>query len=312
MCSSDLDLHSSFDMRAIIPVIRYLKHNNVDVVITHGNYRLMARIGAIFSRVPAIIHVEHTISDNKKYYHILINKILSLFTDRIICVSQNARDSLLKVEGTKKEKVVVIHNGLNPERLNNINNKKSNNAKKRVGMVGNFHEVKGHTYFIDAIAKITQSYKNVEFIFVGDGSLREIVEQRVRKYKLDRYCQFLGKRSDVGSLLQSFDVFVLSSLWEGLPVSLLEAQSLGIASVVTGVGGIPEVIKDGYNGILVPPKNPDYMASAILRILKDKNLRSAIGSNAIKVFNNKFTVENMTNKYLKQIHNILSMKAIDN
>lgn len=305
-----LGLRRSYDPRALTPVMRYLKDNKVDVVITHGNSGcLIPRIAAILSKVSAFIHVEHNVSDQKKFYHIFINKILSLFTDRIVCVSEQARQSLLQIERTKISKVVVILNGLNTERLMSIENKnKTQNATKRVGIVGRFYEQKGHIYFVKAAAEIVQSFKNVEFIFVGDGPLKQMIEQKVREYGLDSYSHFLGVRSDVGNLLQTFDVFVLSSLWEGLPISLLEAQYFGVASVVTEVGGNPEVIENGYNGLLVPAKNPEALASAILKVLNNENFRQELDLRARDVFAQKFSAEKMSNAYLKQINSILNLK----
>jgi glycosyltransferase involved in cell wall biosynthesis len=306
-----LYLKKSYDPRALIPVMRYLKNNRVDVVITHGTSgSLIPRIAAIFSKIPVFINVEHTISDHKNSYLIFINKILSSFTDKIICVSEQARQSLLKIEKTKLDKVLVIHNGLDTSRFSSVKetDKKENDKRKRVGIVASFSEVKGHVYFVEAAAKIVKFYKNVEFIFVGDGNLRPKIEQKVSEYGLDTYTRFLGVRSDVGDLLQTFDVFVLSSLWEGLPISLLEAQYFGVASVVTNVGGIPEVIENEYNGLLVPPRNPDAMASAILRVLNDDKLRNNLGSHGSEIFTQKFSIEKMSNAYLYLIYDILSSK----
>lgn len=306
-----LGLKKSYDPMALIPVMRYLKNNRVDVVITHGTRSsLIPRIAAILSKIPVFINVEHTISDHKNFYLIFINKILSSFTDKIICVSEQARQSLLKIEKTKLDKVLVIHNGLDISRFSSVKetDKKENDKRKRVGIVASFSEVKGHIYFVRASAKIVQSFRNVEFIYVGDGPLRPIIEQKVKQYGVDTYSYFLGFRSDVGDLLQTFDVFVLSSLWEGLPISLLEAQYFGLASVVTEVGGVPEVIKNGYNGLLVPPKDSEAMASAILRVLRDNKLRNNLGLYGKEVFKQKFSIEKMSNAYLDLIYDILSSK----
>jgi glycosyltransferase involved in cell wall biosynthesis len=270
-------------------------------------------MAAILSRVPAFIHVEHTISDGKQFYYILINKALSLFTDNIICVSESVRQSLIKTERLNTNKVVVIHNGLSTERFSPIRSKcKIQHGIKRVGIVGRFSQEKGHIYFVEAATKIIQFFKNVEFIFVGDGPLRPMIEQKVREYSLDTCCHFLGVRSDIGVLFQTLDVFVLPSLREGLSISLLEAQYLGVASVVTDVGGNPEVIKNGYNGLVVSPKDPDALASAILRVLTDNELRNKFILHGKEVFTEKFSVEKMADSYLEIINNILNHKYNNN
>jgi glycosyltransferase involved in cell wall biosynthesis len=307
------ELKKSYSPFNVISVVHYLKKDKVNVVITHGNYRFIPRIASIISKIPVIIHVEHNVSNYKKFYHIFINKILSMFTDKIVCISEVAKQSLLKMENPKIDKVVVIPNGLDIGRFSAITNKqKVQDGVKRVGIVGRFYEQKGHIYFVQAAAKIIQSFKNVVFIFIGDGPLRPMIEQKVREYGIEKYCYFLGIRSDVGELLQTFDVFVLSSLWEGMPISLLEAQYFGVASVVTAVGGNPEVIKDGYNGLLVPPKDSDALASAILRVINNDEFRYVLGQHAREVFYQNFTIEKMADKYIDLIFSILHSKGYFN
>jgi len=305
-----LGLKKSYDPRSLLPVIRYLKDNRVDVVITHGNSgSSIPRIAAIFSRMPVFIHVEHNISDHKKSFHIMFNKLTSIFTDKIVCVSENARESLRRVEKTAADKILVIHNGINTDRFTNIDKKNErHDSIMRVGIVGRFAEQKGHIYFIEAAVKIVESYKDVEFIFVGDGHLRQMIENKVSECGLDGYCKFLGVRSDVDQLLQTFDMFILSSLWEGLPISLLEAQYFGVPAVVTDVGGIGEVIVDGINGLLVPPRDPQAMANAILKLLYDSDLRKELGRSGQEVFFSKFTVDKMAHAYLELMDKIFQSK----
>ncbi len=303
-----LGLKKSYAPRALIPVMRYLRDNKVDVVITHGNSGcLIPRIAAATLRIPVFLHVEHSLSSNyKKVYHIIINKVLSLFTDRIICVSQSAKQSLLEVEGTNTRKIAVIPNGLDTERFTVLKTEHIQKSDiRRIGIVGRFSEEKGHYYFVEAAAKLIKSRENVEFVFIGDGPLRSSIEQKVRDHGLSKYSRFLGVRSDVGSLLQTLDVFVLPSLREGLPISLLEAQYFGVPSVATEVGGNAEIIKNGYNGLLVPPRDPDALAKAILKVLNDSELGKELSARGREVFSRKYSGERMAKTYLDLIQTIL-------
>ena len=108
----------------------------------------------------------------------------------------------------------------------------------------------------------------------------------------------------MAALFPSFDIFVLSSLWEGLPISLLEAQYFGVASVVTDVGGNSEVIQDDYNGLLVPPRDPTALAAAILRLLNDEKLRNKYSYNGRKVIKERFSIDQMTTGYLDLIYRL--------
>ncbi len=306
-------LIKSYDLRALPEAIRYLQDNNVNVVITHGaSGCLVPKLAAILGKTPVLINVEHNISDDKKFAHILLNKILSTFSDQIICISENAKQSLLRVERINPAKVAVIPNGLNTDRFSEVHDsREKQKGPKRVGIVSRFYEQKGHIYFIEAAARVIKSFVDVEFIFVGDGTLKAFIEQKAEELALSKYCKFLGYRTDVDQLLQSFDIFVLPSLWEGLPISLLEAQYFGIAAIATDVGGIPEVITNGYNGLLVSPKDPASLAAAMLKVLNDDNLRNELGLHGKQVFARKFGADIMANAYIKLISEIHRSKLIN-
>jgi len=158
---------------------------------------------------------------------------------------------------------------------------------------------------VEAAKTVIKSFNNVQFMFIGDGPLKPSIEQKVKEYELEKYCHFLGQRLDIDTILPTLDVFVLSSLYEGLPISLLEAQYFGIASVATDVGGIPEVIEDGYNGLLVPPKDPQKLASAIMKVLTNDKLRDYLSANGRKIFNDKFTINRTAHAYMDLIYSIL-------
>ena len=295
-------------LKSLGRMISYMKKINPDVVITHGNYRLVARIAAITTRVPVIIHVEHNISSYKKMYHIIINRILARFTDSIVCVSNTARDSLLEIEKTYPKKVIVIPNGVNIERFSNSDREEDIVGPLRIGIVARFYEQKGHIFFVEAAERIVREDRDVEFWLVGDGPFRAKIEAQVAARGLQEYCRFFGFRADVAPLFKQLDIFVLSSLWEGMPISLLEAQYYGIPSVVTNVGGNPEVITNGFNGFLVPPKDADALARAILSLLRDKKMRQELGRRAREVFYEKYTIEKMGDSYLDLIGTIYGKK----
>lgn len=303
----NFDLPKNYDIRGIRPVMTYLKRQRADAVITHAFYgSFVPRISAICSGIPALIHVEHNVSDEKRLYHVLINNIFSLFIDKIVCVSKEARRSLMKVEKVSARKVAVIPNGLNTERFSSEEgNEKPERKTKRVGIVGRFYEQKGHIYFVEAAARIARSYEKVEFVFAGDGPLRPFIEAKVREAGLESYCHFYGEVSDVEGLMRNLDVFVLPSLWEGLPISLLEAQYFGVPSVVTDAGGNSEIVRNGHNGLLVPPRDPAKLAAAVLEVLRNDNLRSEYGMNGKKLLEQEYSLDRMVDSYIELISDTL-------
>jgi glycosyltransferase involved in cell wall biosynthesis len=132
--------------------------------------------------------------------------------------------------------------------------------------------VKGHTCLIAAACTVCRDVPDAIFLLIGDGKERPKLEQQVREAGLEENFLFLGCRNDVPDLLAACDLSVLPSESEGLPNAILEAMAAGVPVVATCVGGIPEIIENGQNGLLVPPQNPQALAEAILRILRDSNL----------------------------------------
>src|SRR5262249_46850678 len=133
-----------------------------------------------------------------------------------------------------------------------------------VGTVGNLYPVKGHTYLIRAAKIILKSRPNTHVIILGRGNLKDTLHQEAESLGIKDRIHLLGYRDDVSSWLRQFDVFTLPSLSEGLPMSLLEAMAAGVPVVVTGVGGMPEVVSDGLTGFVVPAEDPDALAAKLL------------------------------------------------
>jgi len=122
--------------------------------------------------------------------------------------------------------------------------------------VGRLATQKGHSYLLEAIARVVNEFPNAKFLFAGDGPLRAELETRVDALNIRNYVWFLGIRNDIPLLLSMCDGFILPSLWEGLPIALLEAMYAGLPVIATDVEGVDEIIKDGENGLLVPPADP--------------------------------------------------------
>jgi glycosyltransferase involved in cell wall biosynthesis len=152
-----------------------------------------------------------------------------------------------------------------------------------MAIIGRLHEPKGHVDLLAALATIpAERRRNLTCLVVGDGELRGLVEHEVQRLGLSEWVQLTGIRRDVPQLLAELDIFVMSSRWEGLPISLLEAMANGVACISTAVGGVPGVIKDGYNGLLVEARNTSAMASGLQQLLTDKDLRRRLGTQAKK------------------------------
>jgi glycosyltransferase involved in cell wall biosynthesis len=145
------------------------------------------------------------------------------------------------------------------------------------GVVANFYKTKGLEYFIDAAAIVAKKIPEVRFIIVGEGKLRPKLEKQIKNLGLQNKITLTGFREDALEILATMDIFVLSSLKEGLPFSLLEAGALGKPIVATRVGGVPEIIDHNQNGLLVPPAEAKTLAEAIITLLQNKKMVETFG-----------------------------------
>jgi glycosyltransferase involved in cell wall biosynthesis len=170
-----------------------------------------------------------------------------------------------------------------------------------LGTVGRLVEAKAYYLMIDALSLIRDNSMNFVFLFVGDGELREELKQRTLEKKLGDRILFLGWRSDIPEILGAMDVFVISSIREGLPVSMLESMAAKVPVVATSVGGIPEVIRDGENGLLVPPNDSGKLAEKLLYLLNGPEYGRTLAHTAYQDILKKYSIQYVT-KEIERIY----------
>ncbi len=203
-------------------------------------------------------------------------------TDAVVAVSQAVgRDMAAEVPA---DRLSVILNGVEPtptrRRRREVRAELEISETETVGIiVARIDGMKGHDDLIEAWAKLHAAGRRATLLIAGDGAARADREALARERGLDtKQIRFLGFRGDVPDLLAASDFFLLPSLTEGLPLSVLEAMSHGLPIVATDVGGIPELVTDGVHGLLVPPKSPDLLAAAIAQVVGDADLRGRFGA----------------------------------
>jgi glycosyltransferase involved in cell wall biosynthesis len=236
----------------------------------------------------------------KRYMYMFIEGLLNrCFTDRIIYVSHAVREEALRYHITPKWHSLVVENGIDlqtySKTVDRVVVRKAFNAPLEVTVfcfVGRLTEQKGIDVFLRAIKMLPGQSGAFRVWLVGDGPLRSELEQYVAKENLGSIVQFLGYRSDVPEILQASDVFVLPSRYEAMPISLLEAMAAGLPCVVTSVGDNAKIVEDGTTGIVVPPENPEALATALRKMLADSEMRQAMGEAARKKAQ-EYSVERM-------------------
>lgn len=172
-----------------------------------------------------------------------------------------------------------------------------------IAIVGRMVYDKGITYIIEAISRIQD--KNIIFIFIGDGALIEDMKISLSNEIVDKRVILLGKQNNVLSILNECDIFLFATLHENLSNALLEACSIGLAVIATSVGGNPEVIKHGYNGLLIPPANAEEIVKSIHYLAENESVRQLFGMNAKKTIEDEFSQKFILSKLEKVYDDLL-------
>jgi len=280
------------DLLAFIRLVRFIKRGGYAVVHTNSSKAgILGRWAAFLAGTPVIVHTVHGWGHHDRQYplvrrsYILLERVTQRITDKLIVVSpRNIEKGLADGIGTP-EKYITIRSGIELDRFRRPSRSREDVRAELgipvdsavVGTVTRLSPQKAPLDFLDAAAHVAAQQPNVHFVIVGDGPLRADVEAQVVTLKLTERIHLTGLRRDVPDLLHSFDIFALSSLWEGLPRVLPQAMAAGLPIVATAVDGNAEAVTDGINGLLTPPGDPQAMAAALLRLLNDPFLRRKMG-----------------------------------
>jgi sugar transferase (PEP-CTERM/EpsH1 system associated) len=251
-------------LRRVRPVIlhTWMFHANIPG-------RLLGRLAG----VPHIISSERTMGQEGGARRRL-NRWTGRLADRIICVSQNVADFAAKEIGLPTDRLVVIQNGIDTNLFRPTPAQATKAADQlTIGYVGRLEKVKGVNFLIDAFAALVAQHPHLQLQLVGDGSERRALEQQVQTLGLGDKVHFLGIRSDMPALYPTFDLFVLPSLWEGMPNVALEAMACGVPVIATNTGGTPEVVQDGKSGLLAPPGDAVALAQAMATLINNAEQR---------------------------------------
>lgn len=303
------------DPKLILDLAQLIRKEKIDIVMTTLFYADV--IGALASAISpnkAVFSWETISAPEWLLKHrLLAYRFAVHFCSKVISVSNATAKWLIEKRGVPPEKVVVIPYGVNLDIFRQGKNRKLKASLGIspetfvVGVVARLHSQKGHCYLIEAAQSIVAKHKDVKFVFVGDGELRKDLENQVKESQLEKYFLFLGFRSDVHELLRTFDLFVLPSLYEGLPNVILEAMATGLPVVATSVDGTVELVKDGETGYLVPPKAPETLAEKISLFIQNRECATKFGKQGRKRVEVEYSlskqVANFQNLYEKYARN---------
>lgn len=302
----EVRMRSEIDILAAWKIGGFLRRGKYDILHAHTSHaHSIGLLALLFGNVKAMVvsrRVDFPIRSRLKY---------NSFDVHYIAVSE-AIKRVMAEGGISPQKIDVVRSCIDLDKLDNAVISDVRDAfgiGKDIIIIGNIAHMadhKGQIYLIRAANIIKNKYQNIKFIIVGDGELRSRLELETHKLGLNNILIFTGFRKDVISILASFDIFAFPSHLEGLGTSLLDAMSMRKPIVSTFAGGIPEVIENGINGILVPPKNHELFAKALIRLIEDRELRLKFGDAGRKIVEERFTVDKMVEGTLKVYQRLLN------
>jgi len=309
------------DLLALIEIYRFIKKNNIEIVHTHSSKAgVLGRLAARIAKVKVIFHTVHGWSFNDyqpnmaRLFFIWLERLIARLTDKLIVVSDYDKQKGLYNHIGKENKYTLIHYGIDYAEFGI----KEQDIRKELGistnnsvvcMVSCFKPQKSPQDFIRLAFLVKKVSPETRFILVGDGVLRKKIKRLIRSFNLEREVILTGWRSDIPRILSVADVFVLTSLWEGLPISALEAMASSKPVVSTHTGGVADVIFEGKTGFLVPPQDVDKMSDRLIVLLKDKNLRAQMGQNARDSLKFNFALMNMIKNTQDLYENLIKEKG---
>ncbi len=271
----------------MLKLVAFIRRRKFEVVHTNDLYsNLFAVPAAWLARVPVIISSRRDLARWWWYTPVrrkILRRVQELST-RILVNSEAVRRELLMRDGFAPDRICVVYNGIDAEKFMQAVADREHLLPgispnhKLIIIVANMHTgAKGHGDLIEAARSVRETCPEARFLFAGDGEMRSFFEEQVRAAGLEEMFIFLGHRTDIPALLACCDIGVLASRTEGLPNAVLEYMAASLPVVATAVGGVPEIIENEVNGLLIPPEDPATLGSAILSLLRDEPMRKRLG-----------------------------------
>ncbi|MDP2928228.1 MAG: glycosyltransferase family 4 protein [Candidatus Omnitrophota bacterium] len=308
------------DLLALIEIYGFIKKNRIQIVHTHSSKAgILGRLAAGLAKTKIIIHTVHGWSFHDyqsliaSRFYLFLEKICASFTSKIIVVSSWDKDKGLKNSVGREDQYVLIRYGIDYTDFQNREKRDAvrkslgfNDADLIVGMVACFKPQKSPLDFIKLAFAVRKDFSNAKFILVGDGVLFKKVRCLIKKLHLEGRVILAGWRRDIPSILSCLDVFVLTSLWEGFPIVVLEAMASGVPLVATDTGGVGEVVVDGKTGYLVKARDLGSLQNQVVKLLRDNQKRDEFAKLSRVVVSAKKFLLNIMVKHTEELYSNLA------
>lgn len=300
----------SWDVLFITKLASYCHRHKIDLIHAHlpGGNLYGSVVGKMLG-LPVIctLHNEFIMPGSVEHFSGAKMFIIRNLASRMVIVAEYMRSDYLYKGKIPSQKMVLIYNGVSPQKNDSsfdIDDFKTQIDYRAgdilIANIANLRPPKGHLILIEAAARVLREIPRAKFLLIGeegDGKIKSAIIDRVNALGIADRVKLLGFRKDVSQVLRHVDIFLLSSISEGLPVSVVEAMRAGLPVIATTVGGLPEVVKDSESGFLVKPGDPESLAEKISVLCKDDSQRRHMGQKGSGIASQYFSLDIMIKKY---------------
>ena len=294
------------DIRAFLYLYKLIKKENFTIIHTHSSKAgFLGRVAAMLNKTPIVIHTIHGFAFHdymnsfKKNIFIYLEKLSAKWTHGLVTVSNLNKKKVVDLGIAPIEKLKNIYSGID---LTLFINEKNDQFRKELnldsshlllGSVGRLSNQKDPITMIEAFCIVIKRFPSAHLTLVGDGELRDEILIKIDQLQLNGRVHLTGNKNDPWKIYHSLDLFIMSSIYEGLGRAITEALSCGVPVVCTSVEGVPEIVRDNKTGILVPPKDPGALATGIIKSLNDMDNARKMAEEGRKFVNENFDVKKM-------------------
>ena len=297
-CNGQLD-------RTVTASIRELAtRTKADIVHAHGYKADIYVYFALRASAVPLVSTCHTWYDNNLLVTLygMADRLVLRNYAAVVAVSEEVKQRLLTA-GVREDRIHLVRNGIDLRPFDNalpsLRNNLSADQSLTVGLVGRLAIEKGVDIFLHAAARVLAASPSTKFVVVGEGPDRDKLESLIDELKIRKSVSMLGRRNDMPSVFASLDIMASASRQEGLPIAILEGMASRLPIIATAVGAVPTVVFDGRTGVLVPPENPELLASAIVNLLRNPAEQKLLGAAGRKLIEDEFSAQRMTDDYLR-------------
>lgn len=301
---------------ALFKLLRLLRSGRPDVVHCHMFHaNLLGRISRKPAGVPVLISTIHNMYEGARWRE-LANRYSAPLSDVTTIISRKSAERMIRVGAISRDRLKVIPNGVDTMRYYRSEAaRKELRGKFNAGdsfiwlAVGRFAEAKDHANMIRAYHHARQVRDDALLLLAGEGGMRRQAENLAEELGLTGQVKFLGVRSDIPELMSAADAYLMSSSWEGMPLVLLEAASCRLPVVATDVGGNSEVVVEGKTGFLVPPKDPEKLAGAMIRLMSlSETDRQEMGRAGREYVEEHYSLDRITDRWEELYYKLINRK----